>query len=94
MLKLSDYRSGLLDYNNLPTLDLHGEIVDISVVRIKDFIKDNVKLKKRFIAIVHGISGGKIKRACEDTLKRNKKVIDYGICYRNQGCTIVELDIN
>jgi hypothetical protein len=38
--------------------------------------------------------GYKIKRACEDTLRRNKKVIDYGICYRNQGCTIVELDIN
>ena len=43
MVELSDYRSGLLNYNNLPTLDLHGEIVDISKVRIRDFINDNYK---------------------------------------------------
>ena len=93
MLELSDYRSGLLNYNNLPTLDLHGEIVDISKVRIKDFINDNYKLKNKFIAIVHGVSGGKIKSACHDELRRNKKVLDYGICYFNQGCTIVCLDL-
>lgn len=93
MKNLSDYRSGLLNPDNLPILDLHGEIGDIARVKINDFIIENYKLRNRFFAIVHGISGGVIRSVTEDTLKKNKLVKEYGYVYRNLGCTVVELNL-
>lgn len=93
MINIDDYRCGLLNPDNLPTIDLHGEIRDIARVRINDFIKDNYKLKNRFFCIIHGVSGGVIKDETIKTLNRNKLVLTHGLVMRNPGCTIVELNI-
>lgn len=93
MVNISDYRSGLLNPDLLPTLDLHGEIGDISRVKINDFINENKKLKNRFICVIHGRSGGVIKNITQETLKRNKHIKEFGMMYRNDGMTIVEIII-
>ena len=93
MINLADYRSGLLNPDYIPTLDLHGEIGDIARVRINDFIKENLKLKNKFICIIHGRSGGVIKSVTTSTLRSNKNIKDFGMMYRNDGSTIAELII-
>lgn len=82
---------GIIDANNLPTLDLHGEICDIARVKINEFIKDNIKLKNNYIAIIHGKGTGKIKEVTHNTLKNNRYVLEYKIYYFNEGLTIVKL---
>ena len=49
-------------YNNLPTIDLHGETKDISKILVKDFIYDNYKLKNEYIVLIHGIGKGIVKK--------------------------------
>lgn len=83
---------GIIDINKLPTLDLHGEIVDIARVKIIDFIGDNIKQQNKYISIIHGKGTGKIKEVTHDTLKNNKDVLDYKICYFNDGETLVKLN--
>ena len=78
------------EYEHIKTI---GQEVGYIFENNFDNLDDNYKLKNKFIAIVHGVSGGKIKSACHDELRRNKKVQDYGICYFNQGCTIVCLNL-
>ena len=81
----------VLDINILPTLDLHGEIGDIAKIRINDFINDNIKLKNKYVSIIHGKGTGVIKKVTNDTLKNNKYVEEYKICYFNDGMTLVKL---
>jgi len=83
---------GLIDVNKLPTLDLHGESSDISRIYINDFINDNIKLKNKYIAIVHGKGSGVLRKTTHDTLKNNKNVIEYKICYFNEGMTLVKIN--
>lgn len=80
-------------YNNLPTLDLHGETKDISKILVHDFIDDNYKLKNKKIVIIHGIGKGIVKKAVYEELKINKIVKEYKQDNFNPGCTIIELDI-
>ena len=42
-------------YNNLPSIDLHGETKDISKILVKDFIYDNYKLKNEYIVLIQKI---------------------------------------
>ena len=83
---------GLINIDNIPTLDLHGEIVDIARIRIEEFINDNVLLKNKYISIIHGIGTGKIKEITRETLKNNKYVLEYKLCYFNEGMTLVRLN--
>ena len=62
----------IIGIDNLPTLDLHGEIKDIAVIKINDFIKENIKLKNKYIVIIHGKGYEIIKKATYDTLKNNE----------------------
>jgi dsDNA-specific endonuclease/ATPase MutS2 len=78
---------GILNIDKLPTLDLHGESIDIS----KIFINDNVKMKNEYIAIIHGKGSGKLKEATKQVLSINKYVLEYKICYFNEGMTLVKL---
>lgn len=80
-------------YNNLPTLDLHGETRDIAKILVKDFINDNYKLKNKHIIIIHGIGTGVVKKSIYEVLKINKYVKKYKQDNFNPGVTIVELDI-
>lgn len=84
---------GLINVDSIPTLDLHGEIVDIARIRIEEFINDNILLKNKYISIIHGIGSGKIKEITKETLKNNKYVIEYKLCFFNEGMTLVRLDI-
>lgn len=77
--------------DNLPKLDLHGYDRQTARVAINDFINDNIKMKNEFIIIIHGIGSGIVKNATNDTLSKNKNVLEYKSYYYNNGCTIVQL---
>ena len=81
----------IIDISKLPTVDLHGESSDIASVIINDFISDNIKQKNYIIAIIHGKGSGILKKTTIETLKNNKDVLDYKICYFNDGMTLVKL---
>lgn len=76
---------------NLPTVDLHGLDRDSARVKVNEFIKDNVIMKKDIICIVHGIGSGILKNEVHKTLKNNKYVIEYKLFFNNIGSTIVKL---
>ena len=77
--------------DSLPTLDLHGFDADYARIKINEFINDNYKMKNYNVVIVHGIGSGIIRKVTQDTLKKNKYVLDYKIFIGNNGCTIVEI---
>lgn len=83
----------ILCINTYPKLDLHGFDRDTAKVMINDFINEQYKLKNKHIVIIHGIGKGIIKKVTLDTLKTNKKVLEYHIVYNNTGSTIVKLDL-
>ena len=80
-------------YNNLPTIDLHGETKDISKILVKDFIYDNYKLKNEYVVLIHGIGKGIVKKSIYEELKINKYVKEYKQDNFNPGVTIAKLDI-
>lgn len=83
----------LYNKNTIPTLDLHGLDREYSKILIKDFINDHVKLKNRYILIVHGIGTGILRAATKETLMHNRQVQDFKLDPFNPGATIVELSL-
>ena len=83
---------GIISIDNLPKLDLHGEIGDISRVMIYDFIRDNIKLKNKYVVIIHGKGSLVVKKVTYEVIKNNKDVLDYKLCYYNDGATILKLN--
>lgn len=79
--------------NNLPSLDLHGENSETARVLIQDFIRDNKKLKKDKIVIIHGKGTGILKKTTHDVLKRSKDVTEFQIDFYNEGSTIVRIKV-
>lgn len=75
----------------LPHLDIHGETSATCVAVINAFIKDNLKLNKMKIVVIHGKGTGTLKKATHELLKRNKNVSNYYIDGMNDGQTIIEL---
>ena len=82
---------GILNIDKLPTLDLHGESIDISKIFINDFINDNLKLGKKKIVVVHGIGEGILKEELRLLFKNDKRVKTMYTPASNIGCTIIEL---
>lgn len=78
---------------NLPSLDLHGYDRESARVAINDFVLDNIKMKKDTFVIIHGEGSGILKRTTNDTLKKNKYVLEFQIDFTNTGCTIVRVSI-
>ena len=78
--------------DSYPKIDLHGENSDTARVLINDFINDSVIQGHNIVCIIHGSGSGTLRKVTSETLKRNKKVIDYKTYYYNQGCTVVELE--
>ena len=76
---------------NLPTLDLHGYDRYTASVAVNDFVSENLKLKNKDIAIIHGVGTGIIRKAVTDTLKNNKLVSEYKLHSFNIGMTLVKL---
>lgn len=77
-----------------PSLDIHGETTDTCLFVIKDFINDNIKLKESTIIIIHGKGQGKLRKRTHEILHNHPKVKKYYIDMFNEGCTIVELNVN
>lgn len=78
-------------YSRCPSLDLHGYDREYARICINEFVKDNYKLRKETITIVHGIGTGIIRKTTQETLKRNKYVDSYKIDNFNPGMTVVKL---
>ena len=76
-----------------PSLDLHGETTAFLSFLVNAFIVDNLKLKNRFIVIIHGYNSNILKKELQLFLKKDKRVKKYYIDPYNIGQTIVELDI-
>lgn len=76
---------------HFPHLDIHGETSLTCIAVINSFIKDNIKLKKRSIIIIHGKGSGVLRKATHNHLKHHKNVERYYIDGMNDGQTIVEL---
>ena len=80
--------------DNLPTLDLHGFDRITAHIMINDFIKENYLLKKNIVVIIHGIGKGIIFDETKKTLAQNKLVNSFKTYYYNNGCTIVEINVD
>ena len=74
-----------------PSIDLHGEYAFSAKVLTKEFIDDNINLKKEKICIIHGIGKGILKNAVHEVLKKDKRIKNYYVDFMNPGCTIVEI---
>lgn len=81
----------LLFVERFPKLDLHGYDRETARVAINDFIQDNRIMKNEFCLIVHGIGSGVLRNTTQETLKKNRHILQYQIHYFNPGCTIVQL---
>ncbi len=87
-MKLSD----VIFIDSFPTLDLHGYDRDYARLKINEFIADQYQMGHEFITIIHGVGTGILKQETLETLKRNKKVIEYQIFKGNIGCTIAKIE--
>ena len=79
--------------DSFPKLDLHGFDRETAIVSTNDFINDNKKMKNEIFVIIHGIGSGIIRKTVNETLRKNKNVIDYKTFYNNNGSTIVKIKI-
>lgn len=86
-MKLSE----VLFIDSFPSMDLHGLDRDYARIKINEFIEDNYTMGNEFIVFVHGVGSGILRSETADTLKKNKKVIEYQIFRNNIGCTVVKI---
>lgn len=81
-----------MNYDKLyPSIDLHGEYAFSASILTKEFIDDNINLKKEKLCIIHGIGKGILKNAVHEVLKKDKRIKNYYVDFMNPGCTIVEI---
>ncbi len=83
--------NNIIFYDKLPKLDLHGYDSETARVAINDFIRDNQKMKNEVILFVHGNGSGTIKRVTDETLKKNKNILEYKGIIGNPGCTVARI---
>ena len=77
-----------------PRLDVHGETYDSVSLYVTQFIDDNMKLRNKVIAIVHGKGEGILKNRVHELLKKDKRVSKYYLNNWNIGETVIELNIS
>ena len=77
--------------DRLPRIDLHGYDRDSARVMVNDFIDEAFKMGYDEVVVVHGIGSGILKTMVQDTLKINKKVLNYHIDGINNGCTVIRI---
>lgn len=80
--------------DNLRSLDLHGKDRITARIMINDFIKENYILKQNIFVIVHGIGSSILFKETHETLRKNKLVKAFKTYYYNNGCTIVEINVD
>ena len=75
----------------IPKLDVHGLTDDTVMTFVNDFIYENYCLGKEKVYVVHGTSGGVLRKRIHTDLKKNKYVKNFYLYNLNIGCTIIEL---
>ena len=75
----------------LPHLDLHGETSETMSYVLTSFIKDNYIMGNYKVVVIHGRSGGILKKRTLELLKNNVYVNEFYIDSNNDGQTIIEL---
>ena len=78
----------------MPQLDLHGEDRVGAKIKVKSFLNENIKLKNKEVAIIHGIGKGILKKEVLSILKNDKRVEEYNLDMFNEGCTLARLKNN
>ncbi len=86
---INDYRYE----RNIPSLDLHGLSRDIARSNLVEFIKDSIKLKTKYIRIVHGIGDGVLREEVKSELKNNPSILEYRLEIGNPGATIAMIKL-
>mgnify|MGYP000388525412 CR=1 FL=1 len=80
--------------NKYPKIDVHGETTETVVFVVQDFIKDNYKMKNKYIVVIHGKGSGALKRKVHEILKQDKLVANFELDAMNIGQTLIELKKN
>ncbi len=80
--------------NKYPKIDVHGETTETVVFVVQDFIKDNYKMKNKYIVVIHGKGSGALKRKVHEIVKQDKLVANYELDAMNIGQTLIELKKN
>ena len=80
--------------NKSPKIDVHGETTETVVFVVRDFIKDNYKMKNKYIVVIHGKGSGALKRKVHEILKQDKLVANFELDAMNIGQTLIELKKN
>ena len=77
--------------DRLPKIDLHGFDRDSARVAVNDFVDEAYVIGYLEILIIHGIGSGTVRDMVQETLRCNKKVLDFRLCSENIGCTVAKL---
>lgn len=78
-------------HKHLPTIDLHGETLDIAIFKINEFIEENIKLKQYQILIIHGIGEKILLHAVRNLKNSNPLIESFELDIYNDGITILNL---
>ena len=76
-----------------PSLDLHGETTSFLPILVDEFISDNIRLKNKYVVVIHGHNSDVLKKELQQYLKKDKRVKKFYIDPFNIGQTVIELDI-
>ena len=79
--------------DNLPSIDLHGEDRVNALIKVDEFINDNIKLKNKRIVLIHGIGQGILKNEIHNFLRKDKRIMSFELDI-NVGQTIVSLKLD
>ncbi len=74
-----------------PSVDLHGLDKISAIVKVKEFINDNIKLKNNCFVIIHGKGTGALKNTTHEYLRTDKRILSFKTDNFNDGITIVKL---
>ena len=80
--------------NKYPKIDVHGETTETVVFVVHDFIKDNYKMKNKYIVVIYGKGSGAVKRKVHEILNQDKLVANFEWDVMNIGQTLIELKKN
>ena len=78
----------------MPQIDLHGEDRMGANIKVRHFIDENIFMKNKEFAIIHGVGSGLLRKEVWEVLKKDKRVTEYCMDPFNGGCTLVQIDIN
>jgi DNA mismatch repair protein MutS2 len=84
-------RNGASQAGASPSIDLHGMTVADAAAAVDAFLNEAMLASLDEVRIIHGRSGGRVKRAVHERLRRIVSVRGFRLDPRNEGVTIVTL---